>query len=225
MFKQPESVRRKLATGQSMSCNDDDDFVECVSDSRSAMTKSLSAVSSDSGCIEPGQIDDLDGGFIREETESDHEESGPDGDEQENADDDGSLCQFDGETDTGISPQSSSRKARAQWVVLGTYSKKMSSLAMKQTVERVFTEEMRIATSDIILSDDFMDYKLCKKIGNFVRSNVRCQHYGFQIVFISVLSFAKFMIYFFVSCRPILSRMGPQLSTDARKTFENIASV
>ena len=143
-----------------MSCNDDDDFVECVSDSRSAMTMSLSGVSSDSGCIERGHIEDHDGGFIREETESDHEESGPDGDEQENADEDGSLNQFDEGTDPAISQQSSSRKSRAEWVVLGSYSKKMTSLSMKQTVERVFTEEMRIATSDIITSDDFQDYKL-----------------------------------------------------------------
>ena len=193
MSMQPESVRRKLATGQSMSCNDDDDFVECVSNSRSTITKSLSVVSSDSGCIERGHIEDHDGGFIREETESDHEDSGPDGDEQENADEDGSPNLFDDGTETGISPQSSTRKSWAQWVVLGSYSKKMTSLSMKQTVDRVFTEEIRIATSDIITSDDFQDYKLCKKIGNFVRCNVRCQQYLFQFFFhfsIIVISFA-----------------------------------
>ena len=179
MSLQPESVRRKLATGPSMSCNDDDDFVECVSDSRPGMTNSSSVVSSDSGCIEGGHIQDNDRGFIREETESDPEESGPDGDEQENADENGSANLFDDGTDTGISPQSSMRKSRAQWVVLGTYSKKMTSLSMKQTVDRVFTEEMRIATADMITSDDFPDYKLCKKIGNFVLSNVRCWHYLF----------------------------------------------
>ena len=193
MFKQPESVRRNLATGPSMSCNDDDDFVECVSDSRSAMTMSVSGVSSDSRCIESGQIADLDGGFIPEETDSDNEESGPDGDgdEQENADEDGSPNQFDEGTDPATSPQSSSRKSRAEWVVLGTYSTKLTSLCMKQTIERVFTEEMRIATADLIATDDFQDYKLCKKIGNFVRCNVRCQQYLFQIVFISVLSFFR----------------------------------
>ena len=81
------------------------------------MAKGSSVVSSDFGCIERGHIED--GGFIREETESDHEDSGPYGDEQENADDDGSLNDLVEWTNKGISPQSSSRKTLAQWVVLG----------------------------------------------------------------------------------------------------------
>ena len=171
MSKQPDSVRRQLATGRSISCNDDDDFVECVSDSRPAMTKSSSLVSSESGCIARH-----DSGFQREETltDSENHESGPDGEGNEHADDDCELNDLDDGTDTGISPQSSSRKARAEWIVLGTYSKKMASLALKQTIERIFSEEMRTASADIIYSDDFSDYKLCKKLGNFVRSNVRC---------------------------------------------------
>ena len=76
-----------------------------------------------------------DGGFIREETESDPEESGPDGDEQENADENGSANLFDDGTETGISPQSSTRKSRAQWVVLGTYSKK-NDLTIYETNRR-----------------------------------------------------------------------------------------
>ena len=53
----------------------------------------------------------------------------------------------------------------------------MASIALKQTIERIFSEEMRTASSDIILSDDLPDYKECKRIGNFVVANVRCRQY------------------------------------------------
>ena len=52
MSKQPDSVRRQLAIGRSISCNDDDDFVECISVSRPpvpVMAEGSSFNSSDSG--------------------------------------------------------------------------------------------------------------------------------------------------------------------------------
>ena len=80
MSKQPDAVRRTLRLGRPLQCDDDDDFIECVSASRPpvpVLAKGLSVVSSDSGCIVAGGRfrgdDAMDGDLQREETQSESE--------------------------------------------------------------------------------------------------------------------------------------------------------
>ena len=74
MSKQPDAVRRMLPIGRPLQCDDDDYFIECVSDSMPAMTKGSSVVSSDSGCIASDRFIAADSrglaAFQREETQS-----------------------------------------------------------------------------------------------------------------------------------------------------------
>ena len=95
MFKQSESVRRKL----SMSCNDDDDFVECVSESRPpvpVMANGSSVVSSDSGRMASADRFSRGHAALQDEVSqsvSDKNDSGPDGDDNQPGD--GSVFPID----------------------------------------------------------------------------------------------------------------------------------
>ena len=92
MSKQPDSVRRQLAIGRSISCNDDDDFVECISVSRPpvpVMAEGSSFNSSDSGRM--ASADRFSHGHAALQGEvsqsvSDINDSGPDGDDNQPGD-------------------------------------------------------------------------------------------------------------------------------------------
>ena len=92
MSKQPDSVRRQLAIGRSISCNDDDDFVECVSESRPpvlAMAKGSSVVSSDSGYMASADRFNCGHAALQDEGsqfDSDINDFGPDGDDNQPGD-------------------------------------------------------------------------------------------------------------------------------------------
>ena len=135
MSKKSADFRRKLPTDRPIQCDDDDDFIEIISDSRPP----VSAM---------GKGQQLGGG-------SDFPT------EQEYG------------TDNRTSPQSPFRSERAHWIECAVFYTKMAAHSLKESIDRVFCNEMRIASSDKIQSDDCKDLKLCMKLEDFTLSNVR----------------------------------------------------
>ena len=92
MSKNSADVRRKLPTNRSIQCDDEDDFVEYISDSRPpipAMGKGSSVISSDSGCMASADRFSRGHAALQDEVSqsvSDINDSGPDGDDNQPGD-------------------------------------------------------------------------------------------------------------------------------------------